>query len=317
MRDVLLPNTLDDLWEILYSEPEALLYAGGTDLLVKIRSRSPSPPFSPAPQRSDPLAFPLFRRPAPLVCLERIRELKGVHEEGALVCIGACTTHSEIIRDSLVSLHFPILIKALRLLGSPHIRNMGTIGGNICTASPAGDTLAPLYILDASVETRSCDGGRLMPLKNFILGPGSISLQRGEILYGIWIPKKRDLNIHHFEKVGQRRALAIAIASMAALIKLSDDGIIDKIRLAWGSVAPTIVAPRTVEDALTGKPLTEDVLRDAMPLLEDALSPIDDVRASAGYRRRVSANLLLRLLQYKDAEFEGPGIQDKVRSTNL
>ncbi len=284
-REVLLPRTLDDLWEIFHAEPELHLYAGGTDLLVKLRSQPPLPSGSPSP----------------LVCLERIDGLKGIYEEDGLVCIRACTTHSEIMKDPVIRQHFPVLTKVLSLLGSPHIRNMGTIGGNICTASPAGDTLTPLYTLGASVEARSCDSGRLMPLKSFILGPGSVALQQGEILYGIWIKKDHDFNIHHFEKIGQRKALAIAIASMAALIKLSGEGTIEKIRLAWGSVAPTVAVSHTIEDALTGKPLTENVLRDAMPLVTDALSPIDDVRASAGYRRRVATNLLLRLLQYKDA----------------
>ena len=292
MRDVFLPRTLDDLWEIIHSEPGARLYAGGTDLLVKLRSQAPLPSSSPDT----------------LVCLDRVEELKGIHEEDGLVCIRACTTHSETMRDPVIRQHFPVLTESLRLLGSPHIRNMGTIGGNICTASPAGDTLTPLYILGASVETRSCDSGRLIPLKSFILCPGKVALQEGEILYGIWITKDLDFNIHHFEKVGQRKALAIAVASMAALIKLSGEGTIEKIRLAWGSVAPTVVASRAIENALTDKPLTENVLRDAMPLVADALSPIDDVRASAEYRRKVAANLLLRLLQYKDA---------KIRSTNF
>ncbi len=308
MRNVLVPHSLDDLWEIMYSEPGSQLYAGGTDLLVKLRSPSPLPSGPPVSQPPDPLTLPLFRPPAPLVCLDRIDELKGIYEEGGLVCIRTCTTHSESMKNTLIRRHFPVLTKALRLLGSPQVRNMGTIGGNICTASPAGDTLTPLYALGASVETRSVDGGRLMPLKSFILGPGKVALQEGEVLYGIWVTKDLDFSIHHFEKVGQRRALAIAIASMAALIKLSDDGIIEKIRLAWGSVAPTVVVSRTVEDALTGKPLTADTLRDAIPLVMDAVSPIDDVRASAGYRRRVAANLLFRLMQYKDT---------KIRSTNF
>ena len=300
-REVLLPHTIDDLWEIIRSEPGARLYAGGTDLLVKLRPQAHLPSSSPGT----------------LVCLDRIEELKGIHEEDGLVCIRACTTHSEIMRDPVIRRHFPVLTKALRLLGSPQVRNMGTIGGNICTASPAGDTLTPLYALGASVETRSCDSGRLMPLKSFILGPGKAALQEGEILYGIWITKDLDFNIHHFEKVGQRKALAIAIASMAALIKLSDEGVIEKIRLAWGSVAPTVLSSQTIEDALTGKPLTEDALRDVMPLVMDAVSPINDVRASAGYRRRVTANLLLRLLQYRNAGFEGLRIQEKIRSTNF
>lgn len=281
MSDVLLPANLDELWNIFNEFPEALVYAGGTDLLVKLASsRTPRP------------------RTGTLVCLENIEKLQDIGEIDGSVRIGACVTHSKLFSHPLICGNFPLLPKAIRLLGSPPVRNMGTLGGNICTASPAGDALPALHLLDAKLETASENGFRFLPIGKFITGPGSTMLQPGEILSAIWLAKNKDYTIHHFEKVGQRNALAISIASMAALIKLSSEGIVEKIRLAWGSVAPTIAGSSEVETTLIGKPLSRAVLSQAGPLLDRAISPIDDIRAKAAYRRAVAANLLMRLSRY-------------------
>ncbi|MDD5169637.1 MAG: FAD binding domain-containing protein [Syntrophales bacterium] len=204
-------------------------------------------------------------------------------------------THAQLLGNALVREHLPILVNALRTLGSPLIRNMGTIGGNICTASPAGDTLPPLYALDAELELRSRKGERRQPLCTFITGPGGITLGEGEILTGIRVRKPCGFTIHHFEKVGERRSLACAIASMAALIKVTESGVIEAARLAWGSVAPTVVMSPETEGALIGQRLSAATLERAAEMIRKAVSPIDDVRASAAYRREVAGNLLLRL----------------------
>lgn len=280
MRPVLLPSCLDELWEILSRYPEASLYAGGTDLLVKRRKGLVAPPS--------------------LVCLERIPELRDVHDHGDRVYIGACTTHGSLLSSPLVLEHFQVLAEALRCLGSPPIRNMGTIGGNVVSASPAGDTLPPLYVLDAHLELRRRDSSRQVPVQDFIRGPGATDLHPGEILAGIWLKKPGPGWIHHFEKIGQRRALAIAVASLAALVRVSRAGLIQEVRLAWGSVAPTVAASAAVESALVGRPLEESALAEVFPLIQEALSPIDDVRASSAYRRAVSARLVLRLCRYTE-----------------
>ena len=276
MRNVLLPHTLKELWNILAEEPDALVYAGGTDLLVKVRQRLVNPPC--------------------LVCLESLEELKGVREHGDEVFIGACSTLADLLSDSTIRRNFPLLTKGLRVLGSPPIRNMGTIGGNICTASPAGDTLPPLYAMDADLEIESGDSRQRIPLKGFILGPGQTRLKKGEMLAGLWLKKDSDFNLYHFEKVGQRNSLAISIASLAALLKVSKEGIIERARLAWGSVAPTIVTSTELEVRLRGKPLSRETLEGAVPLVRELISPIDDIRATAPYRKAVAGNLLLRLL---------------------
>jgi CO/xanthine dehydrogenase FAD-binding subunit len=275
MSRVFLPRSLSSLWKVLEEEPGAIVYAGGTDLLVRIR-QGVCPPC--------------------LLCLERIDELKEVRDLGNEVMIGACCSHSGLLENLTLRKNFPVLINALKVLGSPPVRNVGTIGGNICTASPAADTLPPLYVLGADLELRSKYGSRRVSLMDFILGPGKTALKSGEIVYGVWVKKAPEYNFHHFEKVGQRKALAIAIVSLAVVLRVSDSGVVQRARLAWGSVGPTTVTSAQVEEVLIGQPLSSEVLKKAVSLARKAVNPIDDVRASASYRRTVAGNLLWRLL---------------------
>jgi len=275
MSRVFLPYSLDQCWSVLEAAPDAVLYAGGTDLLVRLRNGAPAP--------------------SGLICLERIEGLQGVVDHGEEIFIGACTTHTRLLDNPLIREHFPVLQKALRSLGSPPIRNMGTIGGNIVTASPAGDTLPPLYILGADLELRTREGTRRIPLRDFIKGPGKTDIRPGEVLAGVWLRKDPGLNLHHFEKVGQRKALAIAVVSLAAVGEVSSEGRVQRIRCAWGSVGPTIVMAPEAEAPLIGHPLSLERLQESAAHARNAVSPIDDLRASARYRRQVSGNLLLRL----------------------
>lgn len=275
MSDILLPSTLQALWQDMRDNPGAPVFAGGTDLLVKLRSAPSAPPA--------------------LICMERIGELKRVEEKSDDVFIGACATHAALLAHPLIARFFPVLALALKSLGSPPIRNMGTIGGNICTASPAADTLPALYVLDAEVEILSASSLRRMRVQDFITGPGKTDLQSGEIVSRICLRKSPSCNLHHFEKVGQRNALSIAIVSLAAVLEVSASGTVERARLAWGSVGPVVVASRQVEEALLGKPLSMETLQKAGELAGRAVTPIDDVRGSAAYRRRVAGNLLLRL----------------------
>ena len=275
MRRVFLPRSLQELWKILEDEPQVSLYAGGTDLLVKMRSG--------------------LIQPRQMVCLERIGDLKRVEDRGEEISIGPCMTFTGLLRDGLIRSHLSVLAKGLEVLGSPPIRNMGTIGGNIVTASPAGDTLPPLYVLGAEIELRKRDSSRRLPLEDFIKGPGETLLGPGEVLAAIFIRKRTDRNVHHYEKVGQRKALAIAIVSLAAVIDLSEDGTVREARLAWGSVAPTVIMSAEVERMLVGHRLSRQVLEEAAQVVRRMVKPIDDIRASSNYRRQVAGNLLLRL----------------------
>jgi CO/xanthine dehydrogenase FAD-binding subunit len=277
MRSVFLPQKLEELWPRL-EDPSTFLYAGGTDLLVRLREGT--------------------LKAENLVCLERLAELKEVEDLGTAVRIGAACTHTQLLLHPLVRRHFPILIQALGGLGSPPIRHQGTIGGNIGTASPAGDTLGPLYALRAEVELRTRETARCLPIQDFIQGPGRTDLKSGEIITEVRVPKCPAFNLHHYEKVGQRRALAIAIAGLAVLMRISGDQTIEAVRLAWGSVGPTVVTSAPVEAFLRGRSLSREVLREAADLARQAVAPIDDLRASADYRREVAGNLLRRLILY-------------------
>ena len=275
MGRVYLPSTLQAVLDVLSGEPGATVYAGGTDIFV----RSPS----------------ITRGDRPLVCLERAGELKGISDLGDDVRIGACTTHSQIISNRLIGKHFPLLKRAAAHIGSPAIRNMGTIGGNICTASPAGDALPPLYIYGAEVELHKGNGVRRLPLSSFIQGPGLTMLEGGEVLCAVYIGKGHGYTVSHFEKAGQRRAMAISVASFAFAAAFCEDGSVEKARCAFGSVAPTVLTMEAVDDCFTGRHIDEPTLQQAAEVVREGVSPISDVRASKEYRRMVAGNLVMRL----------------------
>lgn len=279
--NVLMPESIEDLWRALRNTPEAQVYAGGTDLLVKRRAG--------------------IVHADTLICLERIAELDGVVEEDDEVVVGACTTHTRLLDSPLIGRHCSVLGKALRLLGSPPVRNMATIGGNICTASPAGDTLPPLYLLDSAVEIWSEKGRRSVPIGRFILGPGTTDMHRGEIVGRVRLKKGTDYPVHHFEKVGQRKAMSIAIGSFAAMVKTNGEGRIERARLAWGSMGPTVVRSEDIDRALIGTRLAVEDLAKVLPLVRQCVAPIDDLRATAAYRKRLAANLVLRLAAHGQA----------------
>ncbi len=275
MGKVYLPGSLTAVFDILSGEPEAVLYAGGTDLFVRS-----------SPGRGDE---------RPLVCLEKVDGLRGVGDLGDEVRIGACTTHSELIADPLIRGHFPLLVLAAGHIGAPAVRNMGTIGGNICTASPAGDTLPPLYIHDAEAELCCGEGRRRVPVNELITGPGRTELKRGEVLSAVFIRKDHGFTFNHFEKVGQRKAMAISVASFAFAAAFDNEGLVRRARCAFGSVAPTVLTMDAVDRFFTGRPIDEDTLKRASALVREGVSPISDVRASEGYRRAVAGNLVMRL----------------------
>ncbi len=283
-RPVFLPESMAALWQLLAEYPAARVFSGGTDLMVWLRSK-----------KLDPTA---------LICLSRIEALLGIVEHPKEVWIGAGMTHEALLEDPVIARLFPVLTQALKTLGSPHIRHMGTLGGNIVTASPAGDTLPPLYVLGARVELASRNGTRRLPLDAFIQGPGKTALLPGEILTAIIVPKPEIELLQHFEKVGLRKAMACAVASLAAVVSVSPEGKIEKARFAWGSVGPGVLRFPDIEASLTGKPFSRESLDAVIPAVRKRLSPIDDVRASAEYRRRVAGNLMLRLLTAFASESE-------------
>ncbi len=247
--------------------------AGGTDLLVHLQKGVARPEF--------------------LVYVGELPELRLVRGTEVEVEIGAAATHAAILASPATT-PLPILKLALRTIGSPALRHMGTLGGNLANASPAGDGLVPLYLLDARVNLVGPGGERSLTVAEFVLGPGKTALRTGELIRSITVPFPRDGAQAYFRKVGRRQALVIAVASLGALVWL-EGGVIAEARLALGSVAPTVIRPREVEGALVGRSLAVEALAELRDALSSAVEPISDLRASADYRRRVAGNLLLDL----------------------
>jgi len=274
---LLFPNTVEELFNLLNQQPDTRIMAGGTDLLVAQRHGS--------------------QEHQSIIVLERLAELSMIEElPDNSVSIGAAVTFGSIVRNPLLKERYPLLTQAASTVGGPAIRNMASIGGNIVTASPAADSLPALYLLDARLELRSATGSRIVAIDAFISGPRRTLLQPGELISRIILPPAQQWNIQCFEKVGRRKSLAIAVASLAAMLRLADDGSVLEARFAWGSVGPTVLRCPGAEAVLINKPLSEATLQDAAALVQQAVQPIDDIRATADYRRTVAGNLLFRLI---------------------
>lgn len=268
------PNTFKQALKIL-NEKDVIIYAGGTDLMVK--------------NKNVASLLPKFTKD--LLYIGDLNELKEIREEDNTIKIGAACTLSSLLRVESVP---EVLKEAIRNIASPAIRNIGTIGGNICNASPAGDTLPILYALEAKLKLSSINSSREVNINDFILGPGKIILKNNEILESILI-EKVNFNKVYYQKVGARKASAISKISFVALAEVIDEKIID-IRIAIGSVGPKIVRVKTAEDILIGRELKdiENIMSEIIKVYSENVNPISDQRSTAIYRKTVA----LRLIQY-------------------
>ena len=209
-------------------------------------------------------------------------ELRKISVRGNVLSIGALCTYTEIIKSRVTQSRLPMLVAASREVGGPQIQNRGTLGGNIANASPAGDTLPVLAAVDTTVVIKSAKGERRVPFVEFYTGYRRSVLQAGELITSVEVPAIRGRQ--WFRKVGTRAAQAISKVVMAGV----DTGRGQAPRIAIGSVAPTVVRLPSTEAALG----SGASVADAQAILLDEIVPIDDVRSTAEYRRRVAANLL-------------------------
>ncbi len=257
------------------SDPSAAILSGGTDLLVKIRGG--------------------LVRPELLVDVGRVSTLQGIRRTESAIEIGAAVPESEVLGSPVVLDALPLLATALRALGSVQIRNRGTLGGNLVNASPAADSAIPLLLYDAELVLVGSNGERTVPLEGFFAGPGRTALEPGEFVRTVRVPIPKPNLSAFYHKVGKRRALTIAIASLGALLR-TEDGRTAEARFAAGSVAPTPVRLKSVEECVRGTARTDDVIAEAKRLAIEAVSPISDVRATAEYRSQVIGDLVARAL---------------------
>ncbi len=268
------PHRLEDALEWLAAE-RPLVMAGCTDI------------------------YPLHQTPAldgPLLDITGLDELRGITAAEGWRRIGAATSWSDIIRAGLPPA-YDGLIAAAREIGGVQIQVSGTIGGNLCTASPAGDSIPCLMTLDAEIELASQRGRRRLPLADFLTGARQTARDGDELVIAIHVPEQAEAGRAGFEKLGARRYLVISIAMAAARLVFSG-GRIASAAIAVGACAPVAVRLGEIEAALHGLACSEAEpwLRDNMAGIMAALSPIDDVRGTAGYRREAAAELVTRLV---------------------
>jgi len=272
------PASLGEALDDLARHPGARPFAGGTDLMVVLEAGH----------------LPAGR----YVSLQNCRELLGISEvEGGGVSIGGLTTFTEI-RDSVrLSREYPLLGLAARETGGVATQNRGTIGGNIANASPAADTPPVLLVYDAELELLSSSGSRRVPYAGFHQGYKKMDLRPGEVIARVILPPKGDRSgqYQYYRKVGTRRAQAISKVCLAATIQLQAGTVVD-VRIAIGSVAPTVIRAMTTEQTLRGAALDANAIAAAERTLQSEIAPIDDIRSTARYRTRVAANLLREFL---------------------
>ena len=301
--EVFLPDTLAEAYGILerYSADEAAILAGGTDLLVDIR-RPIIPAHLPRCSGCDPkTGAPIAQKkssPKFLVSLARISELKGISVTNDEISIGSLTTITEIAESAIVRQHLTALAEGAENLGSPLVRNRGTFGGNICNARPAADTLIPAYALSAKLELVSGNGKRLLPLEDFITGPGRTKIAQGEILTRIVFPKYDDHCGSACRKLANRKALEISIVNAASFIRV--DGKKRKIteaKISLGAVGPTPILAEKAARFLTENEISPDNFAKAGKMAASECKPITDHRGSAIYRIQSVSVLVRRTLE--------------------
>jgi CO/xanthine dehydrogenase FAD-binding subunit len=280
--DVVLPSSLEEALEFKADRPEAVPIAGGTDLMVELNFDR--------------------RRPDAILDLTRVPELRTWSREDGILHLGAGVTYGRIMRELP---EVRTLVQASRTVGSPQIRARGTVGGNLGTASPAGDALPVLAVHDATIQIVAAGGrSRAVPWHAFLLGPKSTALEPDELIAGAsW---REIAGPGSFSKVGPRNAMVIAVASLCLLV----DPVTRSVRVAMGSVGPTVLRAPEAEalaaQALADAGAWDDPAATVSPetvegfarLVAGAASPIDDVRGTAAYRRHAVGVLARRALAW-------------------
>jgi CO/xanthine dehydrogenase FAD-binding subunit len=270
------PRSVEEALHVLKEEAQvAKILAGGTDLLVQMKE-----------------GF----RPGLVVDIGNLDQLRGIRREGGFVWIGPLTTHHDLARSTLIQEHGLALAQGASKVGSPQIRHRGTLGGNIANASPAADTLPPLVVLEAEIQVSSLAGSRWLPVESVMEGPSQTVLRPEELITAVRFPVRDRGFRSQYEKFGSRRALSIAVASVA-VGAFQEEGRLRKITIALGSVSPTVMRAPQVEELLSGKVLEESLITQAIASVGQACCPLDDVRGSIWYRRQLVAVLLARILQ--------------------
>ncbi len=274
---VLSPRTAAEALKSYAKLPHALPLAGGTDLMVgwnmgELNGRA-------------------------VLDLSRVSEWKKITVVSDGVDLGSLVTHSMIQANRVLRTRFPLLVAACATVGAAQIQNRGTIGGNIANASPAGDTFPALAVYEATVRVLGPFGRRAIPMSQIFAGVKKTTLKPGELIEAVFLPFPKPPTRGAFRKVGTRAAQAISKTMFAGLLWVGKKGVVEEVRLAFGSLAPTVKRLYAAEGFLCGRRLDETTISAAAELLVNDVSPIDDIRSTREYRLVVSRNLLVAFLK--------------------
>lgn len=273
--EMISPQSVAECLAVMAENEDHRILAGGTDCVVRMKDG--------------------VWRPGVWVNIKNLHELRYIREENNAIHIGPLTTHTDIVKSTLLQKKADVLVMAAKQVGATQMQNMGTLGGNIGTASPAGDTIPALYVLNAKIELSSREGTRTIPVEKFFTGPGKTVQQAGEMITDISIQPQQDQEIGIFEKLGPRKAQSISLVNIAISVRMGEKpreclgG-----KIAFGSVGPTIIRATKCESMLTLAPLDEDMIKNIAKVAWKQVMPISDIRASAEYRRDMASALLER-----------------------
>jgi CO/xanthine dehydrogenase FAD-binding subunit len=271
------PNAIEEAIELLWkAEGRAKIIAGGTDLVIGLRNGDQSP--------------------QSIIDITRIEEIRKIEEKNGTISIGAAVTHSEIASSPLVKTYGEVLSNAASEIGSPQIRNLGTIGGNIINASPAADTVPPLMVLNAMGKIMSKGGERQVPLSQLFRSPYKINLKPHELLTQITFQKVTPEMRSSFVRLARRDAMAIARMSVAIILQIAKNRI-EEVRIAVGSVTPTPQRMSEAETFLYGKSPDEGTLKKASLHVSDAMIRQSGIRPSTSYKKPVVEALFMRAIR--------------------
>lgn len=279
--EYLRPETVDEALALLAAREGAVPVAGATDVWVGIQAKKIAP--------------------SALVSLRRIPGLAGIREEGGAVTLGAATTHAAVEDSVLVWERLPALHRACSAVGSRQVRNVGTLGGNLCNAAPSADSAVPLLLYDAVCVARGPKGERGIPVAEFFLAPGRNALAPGEILAEIRVPAPTPTPLGRtyadYWKLTRRKAVELPILGVGVRVSLDGAGVVRQARVALGVAGPTPLRARTAEAALEGRPLTRESAAEAAEAAAQEAQVRDSWRGKAWYRRQMIRVLVPRVLE--------------------
>jgi xanthine dehydrogenase FAD-binding subunit len=281
------PQKIEEALEILskYGK-EIKIIAGATDLLVQYYDRLYEINY--------------------WLDLKNIKELKEIKIHQNQMKIGAMVTHSQLEKSEDIKKYFPVLSQAACDIGSPQIRNRGTVGGNIVNASPAGDLLAPLMAYDAQFRLLSIQGEKIVSAEEFFIGPKKTILEPAQLLTQIIIPLPSERTYGSWNKIGKRKALIIATITLALVVEMDEDNrTVKVVRTCLGSVAPTPIEIKEVKTKMMGNKFNQLDFAELGQIVEDQISPIDDIRGTREYRKDVAKKTMINALEEIDSACGG------------